>query len=103
METALKELTNLGSEGVLRAIEGYTTWYLVSAICWFMVGIALVICGLKVGKLKVDDCDEWNECVRYVAMGLILFVSTIIIIHNLSTICASEAYAIRHFIQDIKP
>ena len=103
METALRELTNLGSEGVLRAIEGYRTWYLVSAMGWFVVGIAFVICGLKVGQFKADDCDDWNVWIRYVAMSLILFIGVAMMIYNLSTICAPEAYAIHCFIQDIKP
>ena len=103
METILNELTNLGSAGVLRAIEGYARWYLVSAIGWFIVGIVFVICGYKVFNLKIDDCDEWDECLRYIVTGVIVFIGVAMIIYNLSTICAPEAYAIYHFIQDINP
>lgn len=108
MEKVLEELTNLGSSGVSRAIEGYTTWYLVSAIGWFVVGIVIVICGYKLGKLKMDsdeyeNADIWNALLRYIAAGIVLFIGIAIIIFHLSTICAPEAYAIHHFISDIKP
>ena len=103
MEDVFKELTNLGSEGVLRAIEGYARWYLVSAIGWLIAGIGIAFAGYKIGKLKIDDADEWNAFIRYIAMGLIVFISVCIIMHNLSTIFAPEAYAIHKFIMDIKP
>ncbi len=103
MEDVLKELTNLGSDGVLRAIEGYARWYLVSAIGWLIMGIGVVFGGYKVGRLKIDDADEWNAYIRYMAMGVVVFIGVSIIIFNLSTICAPEAYAIHHFIGDIKP
>jgi len=105
METVLKELTNLGSAGVSRAIEGYTRWYLVSAISWLVIGFVFVFLGYKIGKWKIDndDCDVWNKLFRYIAMGVVIFIGVIMIIHNLSTICAPEAYAIHHFIQDVKP
>lgn len=103
METVLKELTNLGSSGVSRAIEGYARWYLVSAIGWLTVGIVFVVGGYKLSKIKSNDIDGWNEWIRYVVMGLAVFIGIVMIIHNLSTICAVEAYAIHHFIKDIKP
>ena len=104
METVLKELTNLGSAGVSQAIEGYTRWYLVSAIGWFVMGIVIVFCGYKIGKFKVDEDDwDWNKIWRYVVMDILLFIGVAMMIHHLSTICAPEAYAIHHFILDIKP
>ena len=109
MENALQELANLGSEGVLRAVEGYTRWYLVSAICWCLVGIVFVIIGYKIGKHKldedsfIDDTDVWNGLVRYIAGGIVILLGLLIAIHNLSTICAPEAYAIHNLISDIKP
>lgn len=103
MDDVLKELTDLGSSGVLRAIEGYTRWYLVSAIGWLAVGIVIVICGPKIGKLKIGEFDTWNDWGRHMASGFIMLIGVAIIIHHLSTICAPEAYAIHHFIKDIKP
>ncbi|KKM82682.1 hypothetical protein LCGC14_1316990 [marine sediment metagenome] len=111
METVLKELTNLSSSGVLRAIEEYTKWYLVSAIGWFVVGIVFVIGGCIIGQTKLGPQDSnksdfeecWNDWMRYGAMIFVVFIGIAMIIYNLSTICAPEAYAIYHFIQDIKP
>lgn len=106
MEENIKSLVELGSAGIQQAIEGYARWYLVSAICWFLVGIVLVICGIKVAKHtteKLDWSDEWNECIRYVAAGIIVLLGLLFIIHNLCTIIAPAAYATHHFIMDIKP
>ncbi len=102
MEKALSELTNLTSSGVTRAIEGYARWYLVSATGWLIVGIAIIILSILFGRKKFDGFDEWNEFVRYVVLGLGILVGLLIIIHNLSTICAPEAYAIHKLILDIK-
>ncbi len=103
METVLEGLANLGSSGVLRAIEGYTRWYLVHAICWFAVGIAIMLCGYLLGKSKNEELDGWNALWRYVAMGVLMFIGVAIAMSNLATIFAPEAYAIHCFIGDIKP
>lgn len=102
MEKALQELTNLGSAGVSHAIEEYTRWYLVSAIGWLTVGIVFVICGIMLRKLKINDSD-WNDWLRYLAMVIVIGIGVLMIVHNLSTVCAPEAYAIHKFILDIKP
>lgn len=102
MEKALSELTNLTSAGVERAIEGYARWYLVSATGWMILGLAIVVTGILLGRKKVKDMDDWNEFIRYLVMAGCILLGLMIVIFNLSTICAPEAYAIHKLIMDIK-
>lgn len=103
MEETIKALTELGSAGVQQAIEGYTRWYLVYAIGWLLVGIASVVCGVKVTKLKTEDFDGWNEVVRYIVGGAVVFVGLWMIVYNLPTVLSPAAYATHQFIIDITP
>ena len=103
MENVLQELTNLGSVGVSRAIEGYTRWYLVSAIGWLIMGIIAVCGSYKVTKYAWDFLDDDEQFIKYIVAGIIMLVGVIMIIYNTSTIFAPEGYAIHNLIIDLKP
>lgn len=99
----LRQLTDLGSEGVQRAVTEYARWYLVSAIGWLFAGLAGLFMSYKIMRLKVNDYDAWNDFGRYMVAGLIAFIMTWIVIYNASTIVAPTAYAINHLINQITP
>ena len=105
MEETIKALTELGSEAVQAAIEGYARWYLTSAICWFVVGIALVIAGIWATRHKFnkDDCESWDDVLRFVVGGLVIAIGVSMIIYNLSTIISPAGYGTHHFLQDVIP
>lgn len=100
MEDVLQELTNLGSAGVARALEGYTRWYLVSAIGWLVMGIVWIVGGYIYTK---SDWFEDEPCIKYIMGYLVIFFGAMMIIYNLSTVCAPEAYAIHALINDVTP
>lgn len=101
VEKIMKLLTDLGTEGVQRTIEGYTRWYLVSAICWFVAGILVIITGWKIQK-PLQKHFEDNQWIKYIISGVIIAIGYLLISYNLSTICAPEAYAIYNLINDVK-
>ncbi len=103
MENVLQELTNLGSAGVARALEGYTRWYLVSAIGWLILGIIAVCLGIKIMRQDWKCLDRDDQWVKYCVAGVVILIGSVIVIYNCSTIVAPEAYAIHNLIVDLKP
>lgn len=97
----LQEVINaIGGTGSA-VISEYTVWFIVSAIGWIILGVAIIYSAYKWKVENEGPCDDfyWG---RVLARSFFMFIGALFIFCNVPDLFSPEAAAIHRLLQDVK-
>lgn len=89
----LAEILGTTSETI---IDAYTSWFVYSSIAWLLVGVTLVVAGLR-----WTVPEDW-EAPSVVLKALVVFVGLLFICSNVPDLIEPKAAAIHQLIYDVR-
>lgn len=104
METHIDKLTQLGTEAVQSAISHYTHWFVVSAICWLVLGLVCAILSIVLWRKRTEwqEREKSDSFMEYAgeAAVFLMVIAVITLPMNIPTLLQPRAYAIHQLITD---